>query len=76
MASANPTAALVPLRRALALNPQSASAHYFAGLCLAQLGDLGAAVLELEVTLRLDPNHTAARTNLELIRKQISLSPR
>ncbi|WP_193181772.1 tetratricopeptide repeat protein [Nisaea sediminum] len=46
------------------IRPQSAEAHYVAGMYEQQFGDLRSAVGEYETALELDPGHVAARFRL------------
>jgi tetratricopeptide (TPR) repeat protein len=54
-------------RQAVAINSDSAKAHYYLGLSLAKLGSYNAATGELEKCLKLDPQNMDARLNLDQI---------
>ena len=50
--------ALVPLKKVLALNPNSGAAHRMLAVCYAELGRLDEARAEVAEVLRLNPNYS------------------
>lgn len=59
----------VPLfREALALNPSHEDSHYYLANCLAMLGDIPSAIVELDALARINPqNHRAYQRKGELL---------
>ena len=55
----------------LTLKPRSVEGHNYAGLCHAGLGRPDAAIPHFQRALDLDPNHAAARQNLETAKAKI-----
>ena len=58
-------AAIMHLRKAIALQPDSSGVHNSLGVILAKQGKTNEALAEFETALRLDPRNEAARTNEE-----------
>lgn len=55
-------------REALALNPEHEDSHYYLASCLAALGDIPAAIAELDALTRINPqNHRAFQRKGELL---------
>lgn len=61
------TEAVTELRRAVAANPDSVTAHVNLGAALTQTGDLNGAMEQFEATLRIDPSNTSAHYNLAVL---------
>jgi TolA-binding protein len=55
-------------REALTINPQHEDSHYYLANCLAALGDIPAAIAELDALIRINPqNHRAFQRKGELL---------
>jgi Flp pilus assembly protein TadD len=67
--------ALVPLSRAVALDPRHPHARWMLGRALAMEGRLPDAVAELEQAVALAPNDPAARADLETVRSRFTSVP-
>ena len=63
--------ALECFKAVLELTPQSVEGHNYAGLCYLGLGKSEAAIPHFQRALELDPNHAAARQNLETAKARI-----
>ena len=50
---------------AIRYNPNYANAYFNLGLVLYQTGNMTASVREFQTTLKIDPNHTMARLQLQ-----------
>ena len=61
--------AITQLREAIGLKPGYAAAHNNLGIALASQGLIKDAIVEWEAALRVDPNLTGARQNLEWARR-------
>jgi len=59
--------AVVPLRRAIALDPDLPEAHTNLGVALARTGDLAGAEQSLREALRIEPNLAEAHLNLGIV---------
>lgn len=64
----NPAKAARLFREALAIRPNQQESHYFLADCLADTGDVPAAIAELDALIRIDPqNHRAYQRKGELL---------
>ena len=55
-------------RKALAINPNHEDSHYYLANCLAELGDIPAAITQLDAIIRINPqNHRAYQRKGELL---------
>jgi protein O-mannosyl-transferase len=57
--------ALETFKTHLGLKPQSVETHNYAGLCELRLGDTASAIEHFRHAVEIDPQHRAARSNLE-----------
>jgi tetratricopeptide (TPR) repeat protein len=60
-------------QQALILNPYDAETHYLLGAVYITLGNYQKALVELQKTLELDPNHQDARNAVNLIKNRFNL---
>jgi len=59
--------AYIYLNKAFNIRPDSVETNYYLGFCLASLGNIEKAKSYFERTLKLQPNHSGARRNLQVI---------